>query len=72
MLRNIIKTTTIPDDKVVTVHDDLIMQLLKVYSVGEPFFFFWSFCFGAELVAGILLYTQEHQTVKKRRILQRK
>ena len=38
MLRNIIKTTTIPDDKVVIVHDDLIMQLLTVYSAGELFF----------------------------------
>jgi len=49
MLRYIIKTITIPDDKVVIVHDDLIMQLLKVYSVGGTFFFvILLFCFGAE------------------------
>jgi len=46
MLRIIIKTITIPDDKVVIVHDDLIMQLLKVYSVGEPFAFFGHFASG--------------------------
>jgi hypothetical protein len=38
MVRYIIKTITIPDVNVVTVQDDLIMQLLKVYSAGELFF----------------------------------
>lgn len=70
MLRYIIKTITIPDDKVVIVHDDLIMQLLKVYSVGGTFFFvILLFCFGAEWVGGIFVYTQDHHMVK-RRILQ--
>jgi hypothetical protein len=38
MVRYTTKTITIPDDKVLIVDDDLIMQLLKVYSAGELYF----------------------------------